>query len=180
MSFIRCLNNPEGLYVYDHVDGCISVSWRGHDPVELPRRDFYGLCRQVAWRETGQYGSLEARGVAVDRSSGAVLSAQEEKQYHKNYDDLLHGMHPQYSRENQPGFDEYVNACRKLTAEQREENLRLAQESERWIVSYKIGLYYNGKLVLAMWGVTWAYVVMNVTQGSRWDWLKPKRRRAKR
>jgi hypothetical protein len=63
-----------------------------------------------------------------------------------------------------------------LTKEQKEYNKRLANKLDCWLPHRKIGLFQKGKLVLVMWGVTWDYLVMSVTQGKQWDYKKRKRK----
>ena len=153
MSFIRSLNNPEAMYVFDHVGGFISMSWKGHDPICLSRRDFYGLCR------TGtRFGSLMIKEVHVDHISGKILTKKEEKRHEANTDKWLRAFHPRHVN-----FKDYTKG-RKLTKVQLAYNKVCNERFKRWLPDYKIALYQNGKLITTMWGVTWSYIV---NQGQR-------------
>lgn len=63
MSFIRCLNNPDGAYVWHDVNGFVRFTNLGgtgkprfratlEKPFEVPARHFYGLMRK--WLREGR------------------------------------------------------------------------------------------------------------------------------
>lgn len=46
MSFIRCLNNPEGLYIWHDIGGFIAITQNGNTEMKrVPVKLFYDLCK---------------------------------------------------------------------------------------------------------------------------------------
>lgn len=68
MSFIRCLSNPEGLYIYDDVSGYIAITCstirdsKGPVIIKVNRQDWYKLLKgynQYKFYNGGMVGTLE-------------------------------------------------------------------------------------------------------------------------
>ncbi len=71
MSFIRCLSNPEGLYIYADCRGRLNISWCSVDPplssrhrgeMRIPRHVFYKVVKQ--WDQRGDHAYF--RGFSVE------------------------------------------------------------------------------------------------------------------
>ncbi len=65
MSYIRCLSNPEGLYIWAQADGSVGISCLQHrDVLYMPTDVFEELLRRMKarWEAPGSYrgGSLKA------------------------------------------------------------------------------------------------------------------------
>ncbi len=87
MSFIRCLSNPEGLYIIDNIGGYIEVfhsvkpplasSLSENDPsFKINRREWYGLWSVVKRKHAGwlpdsiKYGNLSLIEEYVETTTG--------------------------------------------------------------------------------------------------------------
>lgn len=46
MSFIRCLNNPDGAYVFHSVSGNVEFYTKRYKPFNIPAQKFYGLIKK--------------------------------------------------------------------------------------------------------------------------------------
>lgn len=81
MSFIRCTSNPEGMYVYHHVDGYISMStspFNFEKELKIPPRNFYHVCKRYDKYGFNQvkYGDFEVREVQIYEKSGEIIKKE--------------------------------------------------------------------------------------------------------
>ncbi len=82
MSYIRCLSNPERLYIVS--DGKkVNVSHKVQKPhssgreFDIPSRTFEGLCRKWAkeWEEPVAYRGASVEEIHVNRKTGRIIPA---------------------------------------------------------------------------------------------------------
>lgn len=88
MSFIRCWTNPEGLYVWDDINGYVAIAHTLNKPfcsfndtkfvedqIQVPRREFYGVCKQ--WDnssyKTAKYKDFSAEEVEIFDDNGEIV-----------------------------------------------------------------------------------------------------------
>jgi hypothetical protein len=66
MSYIRCLSNPEGLYIWGSMDGTVTITGNKFKDFSLPTKTFEGLCRKYC-RNPGaaDSGRIEYKGASV-------------------------------------------------------------------------------------------------------------------
>lgn len=138
MSYIRCLSNPEGLYVWADTRGTVTLNYnvgkglaspaaKPRDPAQfsLPRHVFEHVARR--WEANGREGPVEFRGCRVEevyvfRKTGKVVP------------------------------DEERTIERTIMDSRRRETL--------------VRFSY-GESFVHMWRVTWAYIVANVVERRR-------------
>lgn len=72
MSYIRCISNPEGLYIWSDRDGKTYLA-KGSDPVKtIPSKIFKALFKKYkkekAWKEDFKIGAYRLREVYISPS----------------------------------------------------------------------------------------------------------------
>ena len=152
MSFIRSGSNPEALYVYHSVGRrkCGYVSFSGHDGrrttdtgdrygLVISPKDFYKVCENYEKRgcekmlKSGDFGIQE---IMVETKSGKRIS---QELHRKRMDRWLKSM------------SRFHDGAKKPST-----SLKDVQADE------KIWVFWKGKLALAVWRLTWEYMVQNV------------------
>jgi len=140
MSYIRCLSNPEGLYMFGTSDdkgkSWIEV-WHGlrkplssadgasleHRHFTIPEKEFLEVCHlwdhgPQAWRGPAVSGKLEVKEMDIFVKTGKRVS--------KDWDPIS--------------------------------NLKDRKRETRYVIRLQYGKHY-----IMLWRVTWQYVVANVT-----------------
>jgi hypothetical protein len=83
MSYIRCLSNPEGLYIWGNRDGTVTVTGKKFEAFSLPTRTFEGLCRKYArdggWNDKTIYKDASVSYEMVGGHFRSVFRYQDKK-----------------------------------------------------------------------------------------------------
>jgi hypothetical protein len=135
MSYIRCLSNPEGLYVWHDVDGTVHLHYGGRKKPKSPlskgtemRVPYRTFVRAVErWEASGE-----------DRTSVHGFEIEELHVYLK-------------TGKRVPDFKSNEDAIRYL------------KDARKNPSEYKIRVSYGGSFI-HLWSVTWQYVVNNVME----------------
>lgn len=96
MSYIRCLSNPEGLYVHEDMDSYIHISWIVKPPLSsgkedvmlIPYKAFYGGIRK--WDRTGRCKNFKGFSIKeryIYLKTGKPVSKQD---FIKSFEDKKH------------------------------------------------------------------------------------------
>jgi hypothetical protein len=170
MSFIRCLSNPEGMYIWDDVDGKVHVS--GNDPggeprtILVPRRDFYGVCRKwsdgkLDKNDVAHSGKIAVQDfVAIDKRTGKILSEKEAEKQYKIFQSL-------------------EKQCFKFKTEGRDKKAvrQIIDKMDAYNPDRKVVFSVGGKPEFVLWTVTWEHIVQNATWNDRWKYIRKKGKR---
>ena len=155
MSYIRCLSNPEGLYIYGGADGV----WINHNvrPPLASKKADDGCSPHfiVPQRDFDQVGLKWDKGWAHDeRVRSGKLVAQEVHVYLDTGRPVERDWHKRIFRETN-----------KVT--------------ERRPSAFFIKLSYGRRFVM-LWRVTWQYVVRSIVEHNKWEKEDAKRKEAAR
>ena len=146
MSYIRCLSNPEGLYIWADVDGTVKVTIAGENSKDekcLPIAVFDGLIKKY----NKNYGETpcEYKGAKVDEvwiPTQSKFSAF----VHAVFSIILS---PYYCRKF--GFDFHLPKTKKDL-----ENWKFAYYHRNGKYQYRLSY---GNWHVDMWQVTWEHIV---------------------
>lgn len=133
MSYIRCLSNPEGLYIWGGSDGinidhCLKKPFASGRSILIPEKHFHQVCHEWDHGEHQWHGPCR---------SGQLTVA--EQNVFMDTGDLV------------PASKAWL----------RQEMHRLTHGKKTRKTRYVIRLQY-GKRYIMMWRVTWQYIVANV------------------
>jgi hypothetical protein len=83
MSYIRCLSNPEGLYIWGNRDGTVTATGNKFKAFNLPTKTFEGLCRKYAnggdWDDKTVYKDASVSYEKVGGHFRSVFRYQDKK-----------------------------------------------------------------------------------------------------
>lgn len=143
MSYIRCLSNPEGMYVYGTQEGkrtVVSFCDSPHDPkkeLRIPIKDFHRVCRAFDKDgEDAKSGNFAVKDLKINEVTMKPWSAADQKAE----DDLLRPPKPNQRLNDKEWVRRYKAHYKKHDA------------------GWRIGVYWKGKLRFILWRVTWAYI----------------------
>lgn len=134
MSFIRCLSNPEGLYVWSDVDGTVHIHYGGRkrpkpplskgDDMCVPYRDFMRACQKWdGWEDDVRVNGFRIKEEHVYLKTGKPV----------------------------PNMDRW----KKVSA--------YCDHMKKNPAEFLIRVSYKGNFVY-LWRVTWQYVVSNAVR----------------
>jgi hypothetical protein len=142
MSYIRCLSNPEGMYIYgtrlpNSKKIVVHISGAPCDPETdpmVPHNDFKKACKayEVYQKDEFTSGDFGYKEIVINEPTDELWTNGHEQEQ-KKFDALL---------------TKDIKRWRKGYKAFRQKIHR----------SYRIGIYWKGELRYKLWRVTWAYI----------------------
>jgi hypothetical protein len=148
MSYIRCLSNPEGLYIWHDINGQIAISQYGSNIKWIPYRTFNGLIKKWNrnyWEYPCKYGLANLEEVWIPTQSkisvfinGIISIILSPYYYHKFNIEWKFPKPSEFKNQIEAYKIAYFHRAGK----------------------YQIRLSYNDWHI-DMWDVTWSYIAKN-------------------
>jgi hypothetical protein len=157
MSYIRCLSNPECLYVWEESGGKIAISVGTKDVEYVKKRNWHSILRQFLedWREEHYSGTLSLKEEAIPRETPNRML--DWKWYAKEFFYILFKWNDKANKTVKARWA----ASKKVHALWSESNC-----------DYKWILRDGNRTICEMWLTT----IYTIAKSNEYRWKKPKRK----